>query len=110
MRALAVTPAVLLVAAAASASAATPDTWPVSHNPSKAASILTLAGWTLGVYVVVWLLAALPGILRSGKFDESTAFVEQPEWFGGPRRGADAAASDAESKEPSETGGAGANW
>lgn len=92
---------------AAPAFAAKPEAWPVAENGSDFGAIFRIAAWTVGAYVIIWLLAALPGILQSNKFDESTAFVDQPEWFGGPSAGASAAKSPDES---TETGGASANW
>lgn len=86
---------------------ATPEAWPDSVNDSGVVATLKFAAWTLGIVAVVWLLVMLPSVVRGNKAD-AKAFAEQPEWFGGPHQGADAAKSSADNG--SETGGSGGNW
>ena len=110
LRALALVPGVLLVTAAGPAFAVAPDSgaWPAPENDSKIEAILLLGGIPLLLFVGIWVLAALPTIIGGQKFDATVAFRENPEWFGGPRRGVDAAPDDA--SEPQGRGGTSANW
>lgn len=108
LRALALVPGVLVVTAAGPAFAVAPETWEPTTNDSKLDALLLLGGVPLLLFVGIWLLAALPSIIGGQKFDATVAFRENPEWFGGPRRGIDAAPDDA--SEPQGRGGTSAQW
>ena len=67
-----------------------------------------VGGVPLLLFVGIWVLAALPSMLGSQRYDAAVAFRDNPEWFGGPRTGTDAAPDDA--SEPQGRGGTSANW
>ena len=108
LRALALVPGVLVVTGAAPAFAVPPETWEQAENDSKLDALLLLAGVPLLLFLGIWLLASLPSIIGGQKYDAAVAFRENPEWFGGPRRGVDAAPDDA--SEPQGRGGTSAQW
>ena len=108
LRALALAPAVLVVTAMGPAFADPPQAWPEAQNDSTLDALLLLGGVPLLLFVGIWVLAALPAMLGGQKYDAAVAFRDQPEWFGGPRRGVDAAPDDA--SEPQGRGGTSANW
>lgn len=93
---------------AAPAFADAPTTWEPTDNGSFLDALLVLVGVPLAIVAVIALLTYLPGMIRSQPSTGALAFQEKPEWFGGPRQGAEAA----EQAEPAatETGGASARW
>jgi len=110
-RALALVPGVLVLVAAAPALAERPDVdmWTTGpENDSKLHALLLLGGTPLLLFVAIWVLASLPSMLKGQKYDAAVAFRDNPEWFGGPRRGVDAAPDDA--SEPQGRGGTSAQW
>ena len=107
-RGLAVVPAIVVLTGALPAFAEAPDAWDDTSNGSTLNALLLLAGVPLLLFVGIWVLAALPTIIGGQKYDATVAFRDQPEWFGGPRRGVEAAPDDA--SEPQGRGGTSANW
>lgn len=103
------TAAALGIAAATLASpalAVPPETWEAEQaNPT--ATLLVIVGISLGLIALISLLVYLPGMIRGQSTEPALSFRENPEWFGGPRAGLEAA----EGAEPAEeTGGASARW
>jgi hypothetical protein len=105
-RGLALLPALFVLMVAPSAIAEPPASW--EHEPvNKLDALLLFGGGTLVLFVGIWVLAALPSIISGNKYDAAVAFRDKPEWFGGPRQGADAAPEATDGKTQ---GGASANW
>lgn len=65
----------------------------------------------LGLFAIVSLLAALPSMISNKGYEPGQAWRSDPEWFGGPRKGVDAAEGTAaiEAGE-SEQGGTSGKW
>ena len=100
-------PALALLTATPAALAAPPADWE-KETIDKLDALLLFVGVPLLLFVGIWVLAALPSIVGSNKYDAAVAFREKPEWFGGPREGAEAAPEAP--TEGKEQGGASANW
>ena len=60
------------------------------------------------LFAVIFLLSYLPSMIRGQRYVPAEAWRDEPEWFGGPSRGSDAAEPAA--GEDRETGGASARW
>lgn len=108
LRVLALVPAFVVVTGALPALAAPPEAWPKPDNGSTLHALLLLGGTPALLFVGIWLLVSLPSMIAGTKYDASLAFRDQPEWFGGPRQGVEAAPDDA--SEPQGRGGTSANW
>jgi hypothetical protein len=88
VRALALTPAVLVATASAGALADPPDTWQNNPHVSAVHTLLVLGGIPLGLFLLITLLTYLPSMRhREG---EGRPWRGEPEWFGGPRAGLEA--------------------
>lgn len=107
-RGAALVPALVVLTGALPAVADTPEKWEDPSNGSTLDALLLLGGVPLLLFVGIWVLAALPSMLGSQRYDAAVAFRDNPEWFGGPRTGTDAAPDDA--SEPQGRGGTSANW
>jgi hypothetical protein len=108
LRGLALLPGVLAVTAAGPAFAEPPATWEEPPQPSVVDALLLILGIPALLFVVIWVLASLPYMVGGQKGDAALAFRDNPEWFGGPHQGVDAAPDDA--SEPQGRGGTSANW
>ncbi len=108
VRSLALAPAALVLTGALPAMADTPAKWPEADNGSTLDALLLLVGVPLLLFVGISVLAALPSMIGGQRYDAAVAFRDNPEWFGGPRTGLDAAPDDA--SEPQGRGGTSANW
>ena len=99
---------------AAPALAAPPEAWEEADNGSLLNDLLFLLGVPVLVFVVLALLVYLPSMMRRQAGEPALAFSERPEWFGGPRKGVDAATTGgshrADADEASDRGGASARW
>ena len=107
-RGLAVAPGLVVLAGAMPAFAEAPEKWQDPPSVSTLHVLLVLGGIPALLFVGIWLLVSLPSLIAGHKYDASVAFRDQPEWFGGPRKGVDAAPDDA--SEPQGRGGTSANW
>ncbi|MDX6299875.1 MAG: hypothetical protein QOF53_1089 [Nocardioidaceae bacterium] len=88
MRALALTPAVLVLSASAGAVADPPDTWRDNPHVSATHTLLVLGAIPLALFLLITLLVYLPSMRHRG--DQGQAWRGEPEWFGGPREGLEA--------------------
>jgi len=90
VRALALTPAVLVSAVPAAALADPPDSW--RDNPAVSAqyTILVLVGIPLALFLLITLLVYLPSMRHRQSNDSGQAWRGEPEWFGGPSAGLEA--------------------
>jgi hypothetical protein len=102
------------LALAPSAVAEPPSSWPATDNPSAVVAVLFLGGTAALLFAVIFLLSYLPSMIRGQREASTQSWGDQPEWFGGPRKGASAAAEHTAGvgAEDSghETGGASARW
>jgi len=69
---------------------------------------LVLGGIPLAVILLLTLLVYLPSMMRGQSSEPALAFQERSEWFGGPRKGVDAAPGSSDTDE--DKGGAGGRW
>jgi hypothetical protein len=97
----------------APAFADTPAAWPAEPHVSGWDFVVVLLLFPLGVFVLVWLAVTIPAFRRSHGQASGEPWGDRREWFGGPRRGVDAAdeltpAALAASEE--KTGGASGRW
>jgi hypothetical protein len=99
-----------LALVATPAQAAPPETWDVPDNGSVLWNLLVLVGIPLAVVLLLTLLVYLPVMTR--KQSSESAFGERAEWFGGPRKGVEAATGGPDSHATSDSlkGGAGGQW
>ena len=115
-RAVALAPAVLLVTAAAPALADPPAAWPQPPSVSLLHVLLVLVVIPAALFAIITLLVYVPSMSRGEKYQPGRAWHARPEWFGGPRGGADGLAATeragvpAEQSRPRGTGGAHAQW
>lgn len=89
--------------------ASPPSTW---NNPPSEGFLhyaWILVGIPLAIIAIISLLVYLPSMIRGQSSEGAAAFQEHPEWFGGPRRGVDAA-EDTAPADRSKQGGASARW
>lgn len=99
----------LVLAAPAAALADTPADWADSPEVSGFEFLLVLILIPAGLALVIALLAALPSIVGAEKgYQPGQSWHGEPQWFGGPRSGTEAA--DKVDASDSETGGASARW
>lgn len=110
-RAAVVSAGLALTVVATPAVASAPTSWEDPTNDSALQALLLLVGVPLAIIAVIALLTYLPSMIGSKSTGTSLAFQEKPEWFGGPRQGADAAAvTDADPVTTTDKGGASARW
>jgi hypothetical protein len=86
VRALALTPAVLVSTATTAALADMPDTWRDNPKVSAVHTLLLLGGVPLGLFLLITLLTYLPS-MRHRDEDQGQGWRGEAEWFGGPRAG-----------------------
>ena len=110
LRALVLTPAVLLPLVSAPALAAPPQTWPDPEPVSALDYLLVLLIIPLGLVLLITLLAYLPAMVKGEKYTPGRSWRNENEWFGGPKDGLEAADKvEAPATEP-DRGGASARW
>ena len=110
-RAVALTPAVLLVTAAGPALAEAPQQWQKSPSVPPLHFLLVIFVIPAGLFIVITLLVLLPSMIRGQKYEPGLAWRNEPEWFGGPRGGVETADKTApEAVEGGNRGGASAHW
>ena len=102
------------VAAPALAAPPDTDTWAPTDDGPLLNDLLFLLGVPVLVFVVLALLVYLPTMMRRQSSEPALAFRERSEWFGGPRKGVDAASTGgshrADAGETADKGGASARW
>lgn len=90
LRALALTPAVLLPLLAAPALAAPPSTWPEPEPMSTLDFLLVIVLIPLGLALLITVLAYIPVMVKGEKYTPGRAWRNENEWFGGPKDGLEA--------------------
>ncbi|WP_310964245.1 hypothetical protein [Nocardioides terrisoli] len=103
--ALAVTVALPFVAAPAFAEP--PAAWGSEPHVSGLDFLVVLLLIPAGLALVITLLVMLPSLVKGDSYRPGEAWHGMPEWFGGPRKGTDAALP---AKEDQGQGGAGATF
>ncbi|MET3963220.1 hypothetical protein ABIE44_003154 [Marmoricola sp. OAE513] len=97
----------------ATAFADTPVTQPDAPHVSGLHYLLILVLIPAGLFAVITLLAALPSMISDKGYEPGQSWRSDPEWFGGPRKGVEAAddlsAQQIEAAE-SERGGTSGQW
>jgi hypothetical protein len=88
--ALALTPAVLVATAPATASAVPPTSWENTPHVSPIYIILVLGGIPVALFVLITLLVYVPSMSRGSTYHPGEAWRGEAEWFGGPRGGLEA--------------------
>lgn len=106
----AITTSVLLPVAA---SADTPSSAPDAPEVSGLEYLMVLGLIPLGLFLVIALLAALPSMIRDKGYEPGQAWRSEPEWFGGPHKGVEAAEGDAPTQikaSSGDQGGTSGSW
>ena len=110
-RAIALTPAVLAITAAAPALATAPDSWGTEPTVSPLHFLLVIFGIPAALFVLITLLVMLPSMIRGESYKPGLAWRNEPEWFGGPSGGVEAAdQKPVDESAADERGGARAQW
>ena len=108
-RVAAISAGLVLGSLAAPAFASPPTDWQNPPDDGFLHYALIIGGIALAAIAVITLLVYLPSMIRSQRSDGTVAFQENPEWFGGPRRGVESAPESAPD-DRSRQGGASARW
>jgi hypothetical protein len=82
---------VAVVALPAVASADTPEAWDKPPHVSGLEFLTVLVLVPLGLALVISLLALLPSLIHDRGYEPGQSWRAEAEWFGGPRKGVDAA-------------------
>jgi hypothetical protein len=93
---------------AAPAVATAPESWSDPDNGSLLENLLILVGIPIAVTLLLALLVYLPSMMRGQSSEPALAFQEKSEWFGGPRKGVEAAQGTP--ADGQDKGGAGGRW
>lgn len=112
-RVIALVPAVVVLAAGSPAFATAPEQWDPAPDVSALHALLILLVIPLGLVLVISFLAVVPDLIRGQRYEPGRPWRNQPEWFGGPQKGIEAA----DEVEPraveqghEDRGGASAHW
>lgn len=82
---------VAVVGLPALAVADTPAAWTDDPHVSGLDFLLVLVLIPVGLALVISLFAALPSMIRDRGYEPGQSWRAEPEWFGGPRKGVEAA-------------------
>lgn len=80
-----------LLSVPVAAFADTPSTWTSAPHVSGLQFLVVLVLIPAGLFVVISLLAALPSMISDKGYEPGQSWRSDAEWFGGPRKGVDAA-------------------
>ena len=83
--------AVTVVVLPGVASADTPAAWDDAPHVSGLEFLLILVLIPVGLALVISLLAALPSMIHDRGYEPGQSWRAEAEWFGGPRKGVEAA-------------------
>jgi hypothetical protein len=112
-RAVALTPAVLVGTVAAPALASPPAQWGPQPSVDPLHALLVYLIIPGGLFLLITLLVYVPSMARGQKYQPGLAWRNEPEWFGGPSGGVEAAENAdqaAAEGESGQRGGASARW
>jgi hypothetical protein len=82
---------VSVVALPAIAFADTPASWEKPQDVSGLDYLLVLVLIPAGLALVITLLASLPSMINNRGYEPGQSWRAEPEWFGGPQKGVEAA-------------------
>lgn len=99
-----------VLAAPMAAYADTPQDWPDAPHVSGLDFLLVLFLIPAGIAVVISVLAALPSMIGNKGYEPGQAWRSEPEWFGGPRKGVEAAGDEAGDVDEAGKGSTSARW
>lgn len=91
----------------------TPAAWEDSPHVSGLQYLVVLLLIPAGLFVVISILAALPSMISDKGYEPGQSWRSEPEWFGGPRKGVEAAdevTTDQIAASESERGGTSGTW
>lgn len=108
LRALVLTPALLVPLVAAPAFAVAPQSWPDAKPVTGFDFLLVLFIIPLGVGLLITLLVMVPSMIRGQKKAPGEAWRNENEWFGGPTDGVKS--TEQAEKAGSDRGGASGRW
>lgn len=80
-----------VVATPAIATADTPEAWENAPDVSGLEFLVVLVLIPVGLSLVIALLAALPSLIGDRGYEPGQSWRAEAEWFGGPRKGVEAA-------------------
>jgi len=100
----AVAAAALILARAAPALADPPVTWSDPEPISMLEALLVFVGIPIALSVVIALLVMAPSVAKGPRYRPGLGWWAEPEWFGGPQRGADAEGAEDASRPALESG------
>ncbi len=80
-----------LLSVPGAAFADTPSTWAKEAHVSGLQYLVVLVLIPLGLFIVISLFAALPSMISDKGYEPGQAWRSEAEWFGGPRKGVEAA-------------------
>ena len=111
VRAVAVTPALLVLAAVTPALAVPPEQWVEADPVSPLGYLLVLLLIPGALFVVISLLVSLGPSGKDGSgYQPGLAWRHEPEWFGGPRDGVEKAEQAQPRTLEGAEGGASGRW
>jgi hypothetical protein len=110
LRALVLTPALLVPLVSAPAFAVPPESWPQAKPVTALDFLLVLLIIPLGAALVIALLASVPAMVSGQKTAPGQAWRNENEWFGGPKDGVDAADKVEQQPKGDDRGGASGRW
>lgn len=88
---LALVPAILVTSLTSTAFAEPPASWEDPPSVSPAHVILLLGVVPVGLFLLITLLVYLPSMSKGEHYQPGQPWRSEPEWFGGPRGGLEAA-------------------
>lgn len=107
----------LVTGATGAAFADAPEQWQDNGPVSPLHVLLVLAVIPIGLFLLIVLLVYLPSMSRGHSYRPGQAWRNEPEWFGGPRGGVEAAdqqpaavGSGSADTAETERGGASGRW
>ncbi|MCW2854593.1 MAG: hypothetical protein JWR52_208 [Marmoricola sp.] len=83
--------AFVLLSVPVAAFADTPSTWAKQPHVSGLQYLVVLFLIPAGLFIVITLFAALPSMISDKGYEPGQSWRSEAEWFGGPRKGVEAA-------------------
>ncbi|MFL6156420.1 MAG: hypothetical protein ACJ72D_10025 [Marmoricola sp.] len=90
-----------------------PAAWGSEPHVSGWQFLVVLVLIPAGLFLVISLLAALPSMIRDKGYEPGQSWRSEPEWFGGPRKGLEAAEGSTPAQieaAEAEQGGTSGTW
>lgn len=100
----------MVLAAPVAAMADTPVAWEDRPDTSGFDYLLVLLLIPGALAIAIAVLAALPSMIGDRGYEPGRSWGEEPEWFGGPRKGVEAAEQVDPKELEGQQGGTSARW